>query len=403
MKLFISLRHHLFALLWSGQTMSRLGDSLYQIALAWWVLEQTSSAGAMSMVFIFAFVPKILFVLIGGIVVDKFPRAQVMLLADLLRGVLVTFVAFLAFTHLLEIWHIYIISILFGFVDAFFLPAYTAMLPDLVPNQLLPSANSLTSLSAEMTGVIGPALGAFIVSWGGTPAAFVLDGLSFFISGGCLWPLLQGSRARPTSHEQTNVLEDLRKGFSTVFASTWLWVTIALLTLLNFTGRSPMNVALPFLVKESLHAEVSILGLLYSTFSLGSIIGAAWLGRLSKIRRRGLMVYLTLIIVGLATLALGLPITLMSVAMAIFILGVSLTINNLVWSYILQEYIPSDVLGRVASINLLGSTGLLPIGFGLTGWATDHFGPAVVFVVGGVLTAGLAALGLIHPAIRNLE
>jgi DHA3 family tetracycline resistance protein-like MFS transporter len=403
MKLFISLKYRPFALLWSGQTISRLGDSLYQIALAWWVLEKTDSASAMSMVFIFAFVPKILFVLIGGIVVDRFPRAQVMLLADLLRGVLISFVAFLAFTHFLEIWHIYIISILFGFVDAFFLPAYTALLPDLVPNKLLPSANSLTSLSAEITGVIGPALGAFIVSWGGTPAALALDGLSFFISALCVWPLLPGSTARPTNHEQTNVLEDLRQGFSTVLASVWLWMTIMIFALLNFTGRSPMNVALPFLVKESLHAEVGLLGLLYSTFSLGSIIGAAWLGRLSKVRRRGLIVYLTLIIVGLATLALGLPITLMGVVMAIFILGVSLAINNLVWSYILQEYIPSDVLGRVASINLLGSTGLLPLGFGLTGWATDHFGPEVVFVVGGLLTAGLAALGLIHPAIRDLE
>jgi MFS family permease len=383
MKLFISLTYRPFALLWSGQTISRLGDSLYQIALAWWVLEKTGSASAMSMVFIFAFVPKILFVLIGGIVVDRFSRAQVMLLSDFLRGILATLVAFLAFAQLLEIWHVYIASILFGFVEAFFLPAYTAIVPDLTPHKLLPSANSLTSLSAEITGVIGPALGALMVSWGGTSAAFALDGVSFLISGMCLWPLVRLSESRPKDQEQLNVFEDLQQGFSTVFASGWLWLTIVILALLNFTGRSPMNVALPFLVKESLHAEVGTLGLLYSTFSLGSIVGAAWIGWLSNIRRRGLIVYLTLIIVGLATFALGLPMTLIGVVMTIFILGISLAVTNLVWSYILQEYIPSDRLGRVASINLLGSTGLLPIGFGFTGWATDRFGPAVVFVVGG--------------------
>jgi len=103
------------------------------------------------------------------------------------------------------------------------------------------------------------------------------------------------------------------------------------------------------------------------------------------------------------TLALGLPTTWVGVVAPIFILGASLSVSNLVWSLIVQERVPSDVLGRVASINLLGSTSLLPIGFGLAGWATDSFGPSPVFVMGGLLTAAFSLLGLIHPAIRDLE
>src|SRR5438552_8882265 len=180
--LFKSLAHRSFALLWSGQTISRLGDSLYRVALAWWVLEQTGSATAMGTVLIFSFAPMLLFLLIGGVAVDRFPRVRVMLASDILRGAVVGLVALLALGGNLAIWHVYLASIVFGFVDAFFQPAYTAAVPEITPSEVLPSANSLTSLSGQLAGIAGPALGAAIVAMGGTPAAFALDALSFFIS-----------------------------------------------------------------------------------------------------------------------------------------------------------------------------------------------------------------------------
>src|SRR4051812_28071872 len=118
-----------FALLWSGQTISRLGDSLYQIALAWWVLEKTGSAVIMGTVLICSFMPMLLFLLLGGAVVDRLPRLRVMLVSDLLRGVLVAGVAVLAASGALEVWHIFVASIVFGGVDAFFQPAYSATVP----------------------------------------------------------------------------------------------------------------------------------------------------------------------------------------------------------------------------------------------------------------------------------
>src|SRR5512146_2484890 len=119
-----SLKHRPFALLWSGQTISRLGDSLYRIALAWWVLEKTGSAAIMGTVLIFGFTPALIFALIGGVAVDRFPRAWVMILSDLARGATVLAVTGLSAAGLLEIWHVYAASILFGVVDAFFQPAY---------------------------------------------------------------------------------------------------------------------------------------------------------------------------------------------------------------------------------------------------------------------------------------
>src|SRR5262245_36391767 len=247
MALFLSLKHRSFALLWSGQTISRLGDNLYQVALAWWVLEKTGSAAAMGTVLICSFSPMLLFLLLGGIAVDRFPRIRVMLASDLLRGAVTSAVALLAFSQMLEIWHVYVASVLFGFVRAFFQPAYSAIVPEIMPHEVLPSANSLTSLSQEITGVVGPAVGAAIVALGGTASAFALDALSFFISALCLLPLPAPRAASDITTHSPGVLHDLKAGLATVFASPWLWITIAIFSLVNITGRSPFLVALPLL------------------------------------------------------------------------------------------------------------------------------------------------------------
>lgn len=273
----------------------------------------------------------------------------------------------------------------------------------MTPKRLLASANALTSLSAEIAGVVGPMLGALLVDRCGVALAFALDGGSFLFAAVCLLPLLRLPILHPVPQTHTSITRDLRAGFQAIAASAWLWLTIGLLALLNLTGRSPMTVTLPFLVRDNLRADVSLLGALYSSFSLGSIAGAAWIGRRAHLRRRGRLVYQALALVGLMTLALGLPIGVYVSVVTIFVLGTALAIGNLAWTQIVQTYMPAHVYGRVASITLLASTSLLPLGVTLAGWATDWFGAAQVFIVGGALTAGLALAGLLHPAIRDLE
>jgi MFS family permease len=369
--------------------------------LAWWVLEKTGSAAAMGTVLIFSFLPMLLFLLIGGVAVDRLPRGRVMLVSDVLRGAVVALVAALAFAQSLEIWHVYIASMAFGFVDAFFQPAYTAIVPEIIPNESLPSANSLTNLSRQVTGIAGPALGAAMVVLGGTPMAFALDALSFFISAACLLPIVGlSTRAAAAS---SSALRDLREGLATVLGSPWLWVTIAIFALANVTLDGPIAVSLPFLVKDALGGDVGVLGLLYSMSSLGAIVGAVWLGRFHRIRRRGLITYGAGIVSGIAVLISGLPISIVGVSLAMFVEGFCIATFGLIWTNTLQELVPRDRLGRVSSIDMLGSYVLLPIGYGMTGWVTDAIGAPMMFVLGGGIGAGLIALGLLHPAIRGLD
>ncbi len=401
--LFRSLRHRSFALLWGGQTISRLGNALYQVGLAWWVLEKTGSAATMGAVLVLTFAPNVVFALLGGVAVDRLRRAQVMLASDLLRGSVVAVVAVLAASRLLEVGHVYAVSLLFGFVGAFFGPAYTALTPEVVPRDSLPSANSLTSLGAQFAGIAGPAVGAAIVAQSGTAAAFGLDAVSFFVSAGCLAPLLAVTDPPVREPRRGGILRDVREGLGAVLAVPWLWITIAFAGLVNISYSGPWSVVLPFLVRDHLQGGVGWLGLVYSMLSLGFVLGAVWLGRGVRVRHRGLIAYGGWMVGGLMTFLLGLPIPLGTVLAIVLIAGVADAAFAMTWTNTLQEMVPGQLLGRVSSIDFLGSFILMPAGYGLAGWASDAVGPSLVFIIGGLATLGLAGLVLLHPAIRQLD
>lgn len=397
-----ALRGRSFALLWSGQTISLLGDRVFQVALAWWVLEETGSAVAMGTVFVVSIIPMLVFLLIGGVMVDRFPRIRLMVISDVSRGMLIGIMALLAFTDTLAIGHVYIISLLSGFVEAFFQPAYRAAVPEVTPEADLPSANSLTSLSGQFGGIAGPAAGATLVALGGSPLAFALDSLSFFISALCLLPLLKQSAAPQNPEASSGILGDLREGLAAVMASPWLWVTIGVAGLSNIAYSGPMEVTLPFLIQTRGY-DVGLLGLFYSTSSAGSILAAAWMGRFARLRRRGLTLYGAWMLTGLMVVLIGLPVSAYVLLLAAFVMGVSGAVLGLVWVNTLQERVPAHLLGRVTSVDYLGSFILLPVGYAFGGWAAEQVGPALVFIIGGTLQTLLIALGLLHRDVRSLD
>jgi MFS family permease len=403
MSLFRSLRHRSFALLWLGQTLSRVGDFVYEIALAWWVLEKTGSAETMGLVLVFSITPSLLFLLIGGVAVDRFPRILLMLFSDIGRGVVALVVAALAFSDHMQVWHVFAASLFFGFVMAFFQPAYAAIVPQMVPSNDLPSANALTSISANLGRVVGPALGAAIVGWAGTSTAFAINGVSFLVSSVFLIPLMRVRIPRPARNADSQVWQEMRQGITTVFASPWLWISILVFSLVNVTLIGPYYVSMPFLVSDFMNADVNRLGLLYSIFPVGFVIGGVWLGRYNKIPRRGVLMYATLVLGAIMLGLYGFHLPLWVLIIAALINGIALQFGGLAWTHLLQEKVPNEQLGRVSSIDAMGSMSLMPVGMALAGWATATFGPALVFIAGGALTALAGIAVILHPAIRELD
>jgi len=414
-----------FALLWVGQTVSSLGDGAFLTALAWQVLVLTGSGTAMGLVLIATTAPQVAFVLLGGVVADRLPRRLVLLWADAGRGVIVLLIAGLGALHLLQFWHLVALGLAFGVADGFFLPAYQAIAPQLVETDMLPSANALTGLGRQMGQVLGPLLGAGLVALARPAGAFAFDGATFLISALCLLVMRPpasppvrapgdgeprvagtGHAVSPTRGGMVALAADVRQGLGYVRGSTWLWVTITIAALANM-GLSARAVALPKLIHDGYGAGVWLLGVLGMATAGGSIAATLLIGQMRHLRRRGLVAYLGILIAGIALIVYGLPLPRgdapLVVGIASVFLGGGLGGFGIIWVTVLQELVPPATLGRVSSIDILGSLALLPVGYALAGVLTDHVGPRWVFIAGGSLNVILTGLALCVREIRDLE
>jgi len=411
-----ALQSRSFALLWTGQTISALGDGAFVTALSWQALQLTGSAMAMGLVVLAQTFPMILLLLFGGVVADRFPRQQVMLWSDASRAVAVLLIAALGMTHLLQLWHLVLLALFFGIVRGFFSPAYQSIVPQLVNKGDLSSANSLTELSYQLYCSMGPLLGASFVAFAGSAAAFAFDGFTFIVSGLCLAILrLSGTLSPPATATSTHAqrrgirtaMSEMREGLRYVAGSTFLWVTITLSALLTVGGAGSLVVAMPKLVHDVYGQGVWLLGAIRAAGGIGSLVAILLAGYLNRLRRRGITMYLMMIGISLAFILFGLPfshaVEPVVACLAMVVVNFGLAVYQILWLTVMQEIVPDDKLGRVSSIDQLGGYGLWPVGFALAGVIADYISPSWVFIGAGIVNIGLYGLGLSVRAVRELR
>jgi MFS family permease len=400
-----------FALVWSGQTISALGDGVTLTALAWQVLVLTGSGAAMGAVLVAETAPRVLFLLLGGVVADRFSRRNVLFWSDLLRGAAVGVIAVLGWLNVLALWHLIVLGAIFGLAGAFFFPAYQSIPPQLVTADHLPSANALNGMSRQVSQLFGPALGAALVALSSPSAAFAIDALSFGVSAALLLmvhlpPLPKVARNDATPGGLRGMAADIREGLGYVLRSPWLWVTIACASLGN-VGLAPMQVALPKLIKEVYGEGVWLLGATGTAIAAGSLVTMLLIGQARRLHHRGILAYGGLLISSGAVIVLGLPLPheyapAVAITVSVFF-GAGLALFELIWVTTLQELVPAEKLGRVSSVDWAGSLALLPVGLAIVGVLTDRIGASWVFIAGGVLNTLLELLALAVPGIRKQD
>jgi MFS family permease len=402
-----------FALVWAGQTISSLGDGVMLTALAWQVLVLTGSGTAMGAVLVAQTLPRVLFMLLGGVAADRVSRRNVMIWSDAIRGLSVAAIAVLGWINVLALWHLIVLGAVSGLASAFFVPAYQSIPPQLVAAEHLPSANALTSLSRQMSQLFGPALGAACVALTGPSAAFAIDALSFGVSAVCLIALALPPLPKSAGYEDAQrsrglrgLSSDVREGLGYVLRSPWLWVTIAIASLGN-VGLAPMQVALPKLIGDVYDQGVWLLGAIEAAVAAGSIVTMLLLGQARRLRHRGILAYGGLLVSSFAIIVLGLPLPhVYAPAIAIttcLFFGSGLAVFELIWVTSLQELVPPDKLGRVSSVDWVGSLALSPVGLAVIGILTDRIGASWVFIAGGALNLALELIAFAIPSIRRLD
>jgi DHA3 family tetracycline resistance protein-like MFS transporter len=410
-----ALRSRPYALLWLGQTISTLGDGVYLTALAWQVLILTGSGAAMGIVLIATSLPRLLFLLLGGVIADRLPRRLVMLWADGARALAVGAIAVLSYTNTLQFWQLISLGLLFGLSQAFFLPAYQSIAPQIVEVEALPSANALNGLTREIGILVGPALGAVLIANFSTASAFAFDALTFLVSALCLLavrvplkPSLaqEGLETEPAQRRGVQgVFADIREGISYIGTSSWLWVTIAIASLGNAL-RAPYSVTLPLHVRDFYHAGVGLYGAIISASAVGAILATLIVGQLRRIHHRGVVAYSALVVSSLAMMAFALPVPhdlVPVVTLTAFALdGAGIGCFEVIWVTVLQEMVPSEKLGRVTSVDFVGSLLFQPLGLAAIGFLTDAVATPWIFFACGLLSLLLNASGFLVRGIREL-
>lgn len=399
------LRNRDFALLTTGSLVSLLGDGFFFVALAWAVYEISNVPTALSLVWVAWTVPSVAFLLIGGAFSDRYDRRRLMIGADLIRAFAIGAMGVLSVANILELWHVAVLIAFVGLGDAFFNPASTAIVPDLVAEDELPQANSLlATVRPLMTRLLGPAIAGLVIAVVGSGAAFLVDAASFLVSAAAVWAIhphpmhLDG-----LEHSVRQTLRQIREGLTFVRATPWIWATLlsAMLSLLAFFG--PVQVLVPFLVKNRLGLGPESLGLLFAVGGIGAIVTGLAIGQFGLPRKRITVMYASWS-VGVALMAVfGVMTELWQGLVVEFFMASLFQVGQVIWTTLLQQRVPRSLLGRVSSLDWLVSTGLVPVSFALTGPAADAFGPANTMIGAALLGSVLMGILLFVPGVRDPE
>lgn len=393
-----------YALLTGGSLISQLGDGFFFVALAWQVYQISNVPTALSLVGLAWTLPLVLFVLIGGVFSDRYDRRWLMVGADLIRALAIGLIGVLSVLGVLELWHVVALIAFVGLGDAFFNPASTAIVPDLLPEDQLPSANALQGLIRPLAiRLIGPAIGGFTVAAIGPGSAFLFDAGSFLVSAIAILAIAPRPRREVADHGLRQTLVEVREGVTFVRATPWIWATLlsAMLSLLVFVG--PQQALLPFLVKNRLELGADALGAIFAVGGVGSVLTAIAVGHYGQPRRRVTAMYVSWSLGVLLIGGFGLMTELWH-ALLVSAVGASLfELGQIIWTTMLQQLVPRELLGRVSSLDWLVSIGLVPVSFALTGPVAAAIGPEMTLVLAGTIGAVLMGALLFAPGVRDPE
>jgi MFS family permease len=401
-RLLAPLRHRDFRLLWTGMCVSLLGDGVFLVAMAWQVYALSNAPAALALVGVAMTVPTIVFLLVGGVVSDRLDRRRIMLGADVARGLAVGLMAVLSLTGALELWHVVALVAVYGAGQAFFSPAFDAIVPEVLPPDELAQANALDQFVRPIAlRLAGPALGGVLIALLGAGSAFALDALSFGVSAGAL--LAMTPRARVVANERTTVLGDIGAGLRYVRGHVWLWATFVSAAIAYLLFMGPAEVLLPYIVKNDLHGSAADLGIVFAAGGIGSVGCAVVLGQRGLPRRDITFMYVTWTLATFAIAGYGLATAVWQLMLASLAFNALETAGTIVWATAKQRHVPAPLLGRVSSLDWLISIGLLPLSFALTGPVTGAIGAQATLIGAGLIGGAVTFGALLLPGMRALE
>jgi MFS family permease len=393
-----TLREPNFRFYFLSRLVNGVGSTMSGVALAFAVLEVSSSPTALGTVLAAHSIPEVLLLLAGGVIADRFGRTLVIQLSNVIAGFTQLAIAVLVISGTAQLWQLVVLSAINGAASAISFPALLGVMPQLVPRDQLQPANVLMSMQRGMLAVVGPTVGGVLVVTVGAGWAVAIDGLTYLLAAAVL-VLVKIPPPLPKP-ERTTMAEDLHEGWRYFRSTTWLWVVVLAFGALNAIHSGAFYTLGPVLAKSTSIGEGGW-GLILSAGAAGLLLTTFVMLKV-RLQRPLLWGMLGCTLFGLPIVALGTQSHLVVVLVASFIGGAGIEVFGLGWSLAMQEHVPDEMLSRAYSYDSLGSFAAIPLGQLAVGPLAAAFGVRETMLVSGVLYVVICVTTLGSRSVRDL-
>jgi len=392
------LRERNFRFYFLSRLVNGAGSTMGGIALAFAVLEVSRSPTALGVVLAAHSIPEVAFLLLGGVIADRFGRKRVIQLCNVTAGATQLAIAALVISQTAELWQLVVLSALNGVVAAISFPALAGIMPQLVPPDQLQPANVLMSMQRGVVSVLGPTVAGILVVTTGPGWAVAIDGVTYLLAAATL---LLVRIPPPPKAERTSMVADLRQGWRYFTGTTWLWVVVLAFGALNALHSGAIQTLGPVLATTG-DLGASGWGLALSAEAVG-LLGLTVVMLRVRLERPLLWGMVGCTFYGVPMLALGLTPHLAPVMATFFLAGAGAELFGLAWNLAVQEHVPRDMLSRVYSYDALGSFVAIPIGQLAAGPLALVVGTRHTVLVAGIVYVVLCLSVLGSRSVRDLR
>jgi MFS family permease len=403
-------RHPAYRRLAVALTLSTFASGVWVVGLVWEVIRIGGGPAQLSVVSTAGAIGVLLPALLGGVVADRVPQKLILLVVAAVELTGMALVATLSVTDRTELWHLATVSFATGMGMAFYYPAYSAWLPALVPESDLMAVNGFEGMVRPTIGqAVGPAVAGAVVGAVSSGAAITVAAAASLLgllalNTVPLTPVRRDLEAEgERRHPVVSALVDVRDGFGYMVRTPWLLATLVFASLMILVMMGPLEVLVPFLVKDRLGGGADDHAWVLAAFGIGGAVGSVVMASLSMPRR-----YLTLMnlmwgVGCLPLLIFGFATAVWQIIVSAFVLGALFSAPMVIWGTLLQRRVPPHMLGRVASLDFFVSVSLMPVSMALAGPVSEAIGLRTTFAVAGLAPGVLAVLAVVLARLPEDE
>ena len=376
-----------------------IGSSAFPIALAISVLDNGGSATDLGLILASRVFSGTIFTLVGGVWSDRLPRKWVMISADAFRGLIALILVVISAADM-PLWAIGALVFLMGIGDSFGAPAGAAIVPSLLPDHLLPAGNVARGIVAKIGTIVGPGVGGLSVAIIGADYTFAVTAVAFLLGTSLLFGITEAPR-QETIEVKPSFFFEMREGFKLVWKIKWLAASIFMASFQLMVIVAAETVLLPVITRREFDTN-NVFAISAAVFSLGGMISAIAAIKFQT-KRPGLVAISMWSLFAFAPLVLAFPISPTVVICGYFIAGLSIGGWEAYWVTAVQREVPQEMQGRVFSIDMVGTSGLMPLGMALVGPLTILTGERNFLLFAIAFHILVCYLVLLVPGVKELR